>query len=364
MSKVEIAYLNEFRKTGFDPNELLQFDANAARNSMLSLGVPPEAIERVLNQRTRREQYDCVLKPIQQNVETDIRTLNSKINGEVYVGGLPKHCVNASTQKVEGGYLILVNYELMQFIHQLSKIFVASTHLLKVSDGNEAKPKSVADCLEFSHSRWTKEEAIEAVRDICDCVMRGNVEEATPRRIDCEVASTFHSMLLGYSERFVVSHEYAHILQGHCDDNEPALGDYEYVRKQEAELAADMLALRLMFASVYFSIEERSQMQDAALRSAGAIFALLAKWLVDCCRDIDSAMHPNENAILSHPHIATRWDKMRTFINQRCGGITGYFDITTTWFLGIVYPVVAEVTGRDDLRELSSGTLVVDFKEV
>lgn len=362
MSKVERAYLHTLRELGVDPDEPIQANLQFVRDAMRAAGAPDEIIEKVIGMqgKTRKEQYDPVLKPIQRAVEIDAETIHASWEGEVFVGGLPSQSRNAAVQKVDGGYLILVNEEMIQLLHQTAKVMVHSSHLLMVSEGDEV-PMSFADRLGFVPSEWTKEYAIEAVADIYRCLRAGDITQARPHPIfGWQLEADFYDRLLNYAERFLVSHEYAHVIIGHCDDEERN-GPHETARRRQAELDADKLAVRLMFATIDFSNDDPETYRDAAMRAAGIALAFLANWLADCCHDLQKGLTFDDDEMATHPHLQRRVQAVRNFIKDRYGPITTYMDVVTTWIWGMVLPTVGELTDSDELREMGADPLAIRF---
>ncbi len=364
MTEIDTTYLNAIRDLGFDPNEAIPIDVEGVQKAMRSAGVPDEMIEQAIavQGKTRKEQYDLVLKPIQLDVEADARIIQASWEGQVLVGGLPSHSLNASSQKVNGGYLILVNYELIQLLHQVAKVLVHSSHLVMVSEDDEKMPTPFAERLGFASSNWSKEYAMKAIANIYQCLRSGDISQATFQPTPgCQLQLDFYSELLNYAERFLVSHEFAHVILGHCETDEKLSGIHGIARKRQTELDADQLAVRLMFAALDFSKDDHATLRDAAMRAAGIAFSLLSNWLADCCRDLPSGLYWHDDEAKSYPHFQLRFQNVRSFIKKRYGPMTTFMDVIFVWAWGTVLPVVGELSDNDDIRKLGSAPPAIRF---
>jgi hypothetical protein len=295
-------------------------------------------------------------------VKADAKILGASWNGDILVGGLPINACNASAQKVAGGYLILVNFGLIQLLHQLAKVFVSSAHLIMVAHGDEQVPMAFADQLAFTPSYWTKEDALVAVAEIYRCLQAGDITMAPSYPIfPTQQETHFYCKMLEYAERFVVSHEFAHVLSGDCEIEEPAGGPHEIHRKQQAELNADTLAIRLLFASVNFSKDHPEVLVDAQLRAAGMSLVFLSNWIAECCQNLHKGLLWDGDKMETHPHLQRRLHNARASAKKWYGPITDYMDIFTTWAWGVVLPVVGELTDDNALRQMASSPPAIRF---
>tara|TARA_A100001391_G_scaffold174016_1_gene136301 strand:+ start:244 stop:1377 length:1134 start_codon:yes stop_codon:yes gene_type:complete len=356
-SSVEATYLDKLRNLGVDPDKAIPADMDSVRTAMRSAGVMDDVIDKVIEMapKTIRERYHQLMKPIQCSVEADAKLIKATWKGEILVGGIPSHSLNASSQKVSGGYLILVHDEFTQLLHQAAKVFVHSSNLIMVSAGVDDVPISLADRLCFSPSDWTKEYAMTAVTDMYRCLKAGNINDAMQHSIFSGQAElTFYDQLLDYAKRYVVSHEFAHVIHGHCEEDEDLSGSHYVARKRQIELDADQLAVALMFAMVDLSKNETVVYQDAAMRAAGIAFAFLTCWLADCCSNLHDGLYWHEERQKSYPHFQRRFQNARSFIKKRYGPVTGFMDTVFLWAWGTVLPIVGELNNDDELRVMGS----------
>lgn len=363
MSKVEIAYLKALRKHGFDPDAPIP-GVEIILDKLRAAGAPEDIVEELIEQqpKTLKEQYDLVLKPIQHDVMADAALLQASWKGDILVGGVPTNACNASAQKVDGGYLILVNHGMLQLLHQLAKVFISSAHLVMVACGDEEVPMALADRLAFIPSDWTKEDALEAVTKIYRCLRAGDITAAPAYPVFAmQQEMDFYDGLLRYAERFVVSHELAHVLSGDCEAEERATDPLEFQSKRQTDLNADTLAVRLVFASVDFSKDDPEILRDAQLRAAGISLVFLSNWITECCQNLPKGLSGEDDEMETHPHLQRRLLKARSNIRKWYGPITDFMDIFTTWAWGVVLPVVADLTDNSDLRKMASDPPAIRF---
>lgn len=366
VSKLEIAYRDLLREHGVDPDAPLPGVEAVLANThdkLRAAGAPENIIEQLVEMqpKTWKDQYDIVLKPIQRDVEADAALLRASWKGDVLVGGLPTNISNASAQKVDGGYLILVNAGMIQLLHQLAKVFVSSAHLVMVAHGDEV-PMALADLLAFIPSDWTKDDALKAVTEIYRCLRAGDITAAPAYPVFAmQQEQSFYYGLLTHAERFVVSHEFAHVLSGDCEHKEPTDDPHEVQSRRQAELNADTLAVRLIFASVNFSKDDREVLFDAQLRAAGISLVFLSNWITECCQNLHKGLSWEDDEMGTHPHLQRRLRDARASIRKWYGPITDFMDIFTTWAWGVVLPVVAELTDNSDLRKMASDPPAIHF---
>lgn len=363
MSNLEAVYLDVLRQHGVDPDAPIP-RVEATVDQMRAAGAPEDIIEQLIERlpKTLKEQYDPVLKPIQRDVKADAKILGASWKGDILVGGLPTNARNASAQKVAGGYLILVNWGLIQLLHQLAKVFLSSAHLVMVAHGDEEVPMAFADRLGFMPTDWTKEDALIAVAEIYRSLLAGDITMAP----SCPIVAMQHELhfyhtMLTHAERFVVSHEFAHVLSGDCEIEERAGDLHDIQRKQQAELNADTLAVRLLFASVDFSKDDPEVLEDAQLRAVGMSLVFLSNWIAECCQNLHKGLSWDDDKMETHPHLQRRLHNGRASARKWYGPITDYMDIFTTWAWGVVLPVVGELADDNDLRKMAAYSPAIRF---
>ncbi len=169
-------------------------------------------------------------------VETTIAAIPAfaeKFHDDVFVGEFPTGSINCETVKVDGGFLVLVSSGTLTMLHQVT------TFLCR---GDADHP--------------TSQQSLDAADGIA-AVLASYVENGDPFYGPKPLVGGMLAMLSGElsaaAMKFVVAHEYAHILAGHLTEPNPEstaieteVGAIEVLRKsREQEFEADEIGYRL-----------------------------------------------------------------------------------------------------------------------
>lgn len=157
------------------------------------------------------------------------------------LGTLPTQEPGAYSRQHEGHYFAQVSAGLMDFVYQLTKITVQAWPRKPAPKGSLVSFSSIPEEIDAhidAHPELTR-----ALHD----VLRRYLFEGVPRQRDSSAPPDPYTvpleMLTQWNERFVVAHEYAHVLHAAHDVVYPEGG------APAEELAADMLAFRWLALS-------------------------------------------------------------------------------------------------------------------
>lgn len=214
---------------------------------------------------------DAVVSDLSREIVNELTPSDQRrIQQLVAIGGIDHGGVNAACFKSEhGSFAIVVHYGLMVFLHKLTKLTVAAV-----------RPETVTYCNRDNPQRLTTMDYLQYVDDIVN-YYRATGEVARPM-LKLNAASTSAAgWLLRLMEAFVVSHEIAHFLCGHLDEDSsfmsdpdfPSLEVFKENRNHVAEFEADAKAFELLRS--YAQREGRSaRPEDLAVALIGVLEAL------------------------------------------------------------------------------------------
>ena len=294
------------------------------------------------------------------SVEETIRTLPAfaeRFHDNVFVGEFPTGSMNCETVRVEGGFLVLVNSGTLTMLQQVV------TFLCR---GDADNPTSSA--------------SLEAADGIAD-VLANYVEHGDPfygpKPLLGGMLSMLSSPLSCAAEKFVVAHEYGHILAGHLAESstqsiaiESGVGTIEVVRKNhEQEFEADDLGYRLTLgidAYDKFDLKpiDAAGISDDASTILGGVEqkSLIAAPFVPLTIEVilnqfNDAAHVLGNNLASrdtHPRAIERIKRLMDFRPGKNPFYTGFINIPFM-LLPSVERIVTVVTDRT-LRKPDAGS--------
>lgn len=169
-------------------------------------------------------------------VEATIRALPKfaeKFHDEVFVGEFPTGSVNCQTVRVDGGFLVLVNSGTLMMLQQVV------TFLWRGDADQPASPKSL--------------QAADGVAEILATYVEHGDPFYGPKPLAGGMLMMASSLMTAAALKFVVAHEYGHILAGHLAKSESeslaletGVGTVEVLRKNHTqEFEADDIGYRL-----------------------------------------------------------------------------------------------------------------------
>lgn len=177
------------------------------------------------------------LKQLQNSVEEILKNSGIKLDVPVLVAQFPTGTVNAQVVKVPSGMLILVNDGIFTLIERLAKYIWTSY----MEEREASNPEELA-----------KENSLLLI-DIAVSYLLSSDMKLSPKfpPAPTNLVEIIGGYIMG-TERFVLAHEYAHIINGDLNQNSfekiPTLaGDLEVYRKSwDMELRADLLAAKIL----------------------------------------------------------------------------------------------------------------------
>lgn len=171
-----------------------------------------------------------------KEVEATIRALPAfagRFHDDVFVGEFPTGSVNCQTVKVDGGFLVLVNSGTLMMMQQVV------TFLWR---GNADDPNSKESL-----------QAAEGVAEVLAAYVQHGDPYYGPKPLVGGMLGVAASLMTAAARKFVVAHEYGHILACHLSEPnvepvklETEVGSLEFLRKSYAqEFEADDIGYRL-----------------------------------------------------------------------------------------------------------------------
>jgi hypothetical protein len=176
------------------------------------------------------------IEELAAEVEATIRAVPAfaeRFHDDVFVGEFPTGSINCATVKVDGGFLVLVNSGTLMMLKQVVEFLCR---------GDADNPDSPAS-----------REAADGIAEVLISYIKDGDPYYGPKPLSGGMRLLLSSSLSSAAMKFVVAHEYGHILAGHlsepCADStvvETKVGSIEVLRKNHAqEFEADELGYRL-----------------------------------------------------------------------------------------------------------------------
>ena len=281
--------------------------------------------------------FNPILASIAAEVEDDIRLRGGTIPCSVFVGGFPIGETNACIKLVTDGALILFNQGLMNLIYQIGKVFVLSYDWLcagttdegdvevLVTDDKAPPVETMTATLGWETCGWTRQNTINALTGILHAYVRDGTVNSAPRQPLSTTRDRVmtYATLVHYAERFVVAHEYAHLVLGHCEDSVADLAtpvgtlSSVFSRSREQEFEADELAMSLLLVSSDWTSPGGEFDVNARVAGIALSFASLVFVAVALEGPIGFSLDPASSD--THPTPSARMMRMVEFLHRRYG---------------------------------------------
>lgn len=351
-AKLRNEYLEFVNKHG----QSMHFDeqvSNRVFEELLEAGYFGDQLQRektsIAFQEQRIQRRRELVKRLQEEVEQDIRIRGGELESEVFVGEFPIGSCNACAMPSTSGNLILLNAGLFQTVYAIGKVFVNSLDYLIVG-GEECGDPSLpmAQNLGWPKIVWTREDTIAALTELfVHYSLHSGVGRGPRLPVPDVQRAEFLSDVVHQAEKFVVAHEYAHILQGHCENavekRTTPFGELNvFVQSQRDEFDADILALNLLLASKNWSTPEDGGLGDANRCPGGIALLFAANLLMD--HVYEGAHDLQSDQLSDHPRPNDRAMKLAEFVCGRYGdGILKIMPTVMVWAFDVSPPVAYHV---------------------
>ncbi|MBY5855936.1 hypothetical protein ELH53_32755 (plasmid) [Rhizobium ruizarguesonis] len=264
-----------------------------------------------------RHPAQLVIERYANEIEKNIskhRSLSARFAHNVYAGEFPTGSINCQVVKVSGGFLVLVDSGILVLFHQVSYLLAGK----QLDDDSD-------------------EDILDSVAKILVAYFGFGDPFYGPAPVSGGFKSILALQLSDAVMRFIIGHEYAHMLLGHFDDERPAqemvqteVGTIEVLKRSWAqEFEADDLGHRLAMGLEKYDdidltvIDQAIEGSDRDILDASRIKSeMAAPWiffgvvaLVESIRAAlaaAGAMAPSEG---KHPPARERLGKLTHFMS-------------------------------------------------
>jgi hypothetical protein len=241
----------------------------------------PEEADQVL--RSAPITMPSLLDTLKQEVEDAIRNIGIDVPVAVLVREWPKGTFNAEVRPTPAGALVLVHLGLPMLIYQAAKVFAFCVPIPDFSSAGEPIPGTARD------SGFSRPEIVDAlVRIILAYLLFQEPRLAKRYSAQTGARGALVASLTHEAEKFVVAHEYGHILAGH-DPRWPTTAALDYAHADTdqvpltwaQELEADGLGFVLAQRGTPREISDRRQFAHVQAVLAGPHFYLALSEMID-----------------------------------------------------------------------------------
>lgn len=278
------------------------------RIALLSAGCKQDEIDDTLHylaQATEAPGFEKMICELSAEVEADIRALGCQLETEVYAGEYPTGDLNAQIRACSGGCLVLINTGLMMTIFLILKTMVRAMGFWTAGT-------------EKGESR-DYQTVVNELLPILQAYHFGDVRLARRREPVVGFGLRVLSPLVWQTEKFVVAHEYAHLLSGHVGPDGRAALDSAYrpveniSELHQQEYDADLQAVTILMSSA----DVAKGNDDFKFRIAGP-FALLG--IHDMITRVGDVLYQKPNGYsFTHPATSSRIEKLREHVRRKYG---------------------------------------------
>ncbi len=258
------------------------------------------------------------LEKIAAEIEATIRAhpeFAATFHDNVFVGEFPTGSVDCQTVKVDGGFLVLVSSGTLVMLQQVVTFLVR--------DGDADHPDS-------PESR----QAADAVAEVLATYLESMDPFYGPKPLIGGMRSALSAFLSRAAQKFVVAHEYGHVLAGHLEEPgaesvplDTKVGAIDVLRKTRAqEFEADDIGYRLTlgvkaYEDFDLGVIDAAWEADATASVLGAAtiqkcliaapFVLLTVELIfDKLREVERALGHAPSLFDTHPPAKERLEKL------------------------------------------------------
>lgn len=284
--------------------------------------------------------FQQTLERVSRDVERFIRERGHTLPCGVFVGEWPLGLCQASVSRAgdRNGVIVLVNQGLIKLLYQVAKIITRSFEFFSLGAGKE----SIAKRMGWRPLGWKSRDTVEWLGEtLAAYFTRGDIGAA--RRVPLSDAdrTLFGIKLTMWAERFVVAHEYSHVLLDHLSGplamHSTPFGNIEvFGESQQNEFDADLAAVDLCLATANWS-DGREGLWHANVRVAGACLPFVVEVLLDA---VQIGPHDfTENRPGSHPAPYCRMMRIMDHLERRYGGsLLIDAEFLKQWIFALIVP--------------------------
>ena len=291
--------------------------------------------------------YEQLVQRLAAGVENDIRIRGGKLPCTVLVGTWPIGFANACALPTSGGVLVLLSHGLISLLYHVAKVSILSHDWMRVAAPGADPNRSISENLGWESYGWTREKTIDALVAIFRSYFRDGSVTTAPRQPlpkqnslrQAQLAATVH-----FAERFLVSHEYAHVLCEHCGPlvlQETASGDLKdvFLRSRQQEFDADELATSLVFAECDLRGGNYDSEIDGNTRVAGIMLLFACNLLHDVVHEGVEGFAVEAPTYETHPPAAARAGRILRYVERFGSEFTNMGRIQMSWALDVACDV-------------------------
>ncbi len=241
-----------------------------------------------------------LLNRLYEELRADFEELGIPILKNIFAGVYPTYSFNAQTRLEDDGYLILLDTGCFETIEAVVTILLGPwtdrqkvTMLVKVVR-DYCHRRKLPRSEELKEISSEKESGLEIVTDM------KTAEEITP-------------ILTNACDRFVIAHEYGHVVRGHFEGGSlTSLGEHgelEVISKnQEQEFEVDLWALNTLIKQT-----DKYDARERLITYTGALIPLGIDLLINDCRKLEQRREGSDD---SHPPALERMHLLQTFYDR------------------------------------------------
>ena len=244
---------------------------------------------------------NLLLQALDHELRRDFQAMGVRIKARTFAGVYPTYSFNAQARAEDNGYLILVDTGCFETIEAAVAI------VLRGWTQDQKTALLVGVIRDYWHHR-----KLPRAEDLADTPS----EEKSALEIveELDRAEKLTPILTNACDRFVIAHEYGHVVRGHLGGSRPqtrlgAARELEVIATdREKEFEADLWALHTLI--------RQSDNYDARLRLltyTGALIPLGISLLIEDCRKADAGSRVPEDY---HPPALERMRLLQTFYER------------------------------------------------
>jgi hypothetical protein len=272
----------------------------------------------------RRAQESPGMKPVLDVLSAEViesaRSVGLQSREPVLVREFPTGSFNAQATKVSGGVLLLINTGLMMFLYQTLKVMTFSMGFAEF----DTSGRPIDGSIRHGPSLGGDEIAEALAEIVLAYLLLGDSAKARRFPLQGGAKGMVQGLLVRACEKFVIAHEYGHVVAGHFDNAKTRkartpiaeIGLIEKTWKQEHE--ADTIATHLLLASAPLFPDEPWRSLEIQSHAAGVLlFFAMDQLITSVVTEISGLDHL---AVVSdHPPSSDRASLQREFLD-RAGG--------------------------------------------